>query len=58
MLESSICSNYTVIYYLVQMLKQVRLEDVIILQKQLFLQIHYYTCTHSVSFHNISEMSS
>lgn len=58
MLESSVCSNYNIIYYLLQMLKQFKLGDVIILQKQLFLQIHYYTCTHSVSFHNNSEMSS
>lgn len=58
MLESSVCSNYTTVYYLLQMLKQPKLRDVIISQKQLFLQIQYYTCTHSVSFHNIPEMSS
>lgn len=57
-LQSSDCSNYTIMYYLLQMLQQLKLRDVIILQKQLFLQIQYYTCTHSVSFHNIPGMSS
>lgn len=54
-------SNYTIVYYLSQMLKQPKPTDVIISQKsfakELLLQI-LHTDTHSMFFHNIPGMSS
>lgn len=60
-LDKNLYSNYPIIYYLSQMLKQPKPTDVIISQKsfakELLLQI-LHTATHSMLFHNIEGMSS
>lgn len=56
--SQKLCSNYPIIYYLSQMLKQLKPTDVIVSQKwELLLQI-LHTDTHSMFFHNIPRMSS
>ena len=56
--SQKLCSNYPIIYYLSQMLKQPKPTDVIVSQKwELLLQI-LHTDTHSMFFHNIPGMSS
>lgn len=56
--SQKLCSNYPIIYYLSQMLKQPKPTDVIVSKKwELLLQI-LHTDTHSMFFHNIPGMSS